>query len=173
MHPPTSSGSEQKTEVWHGNENVIKKSLEILHSIKNQYDLCIPVKGPDTILSQDRIRNTMYDLRNRGVIIRIITEVTDDNLISCSELSAIADLRHLSEIVGNFVIADRNKYGGLADLEDVFPYITELIYSNVPSFVKQQQRFFDMLWKRAIPLKQRIKEIKERSKREFIETVQD
>jgi len=30
-----------------------------------------------------------------------------------------------------------------------------------------------MLWKKAIPLKQRIKEIKEGSKREFIETIQD
>jgi sugar-specific transcriptional regulator TrmB len=173
LHLSTSSDSEQGTEVWHGTENVVRKSLEIFHSIQNQYDLCIPVKGPDTILSQDRIRNAMHDLKNRGIIIRIITEVTDYNLTSCRELSTIAEVRHLSEIVGSFVIADRIKYGGLADLENVFPYITELIYSNVSSFVKQQQYFFEMLWKKAIPLKQRIKEIKEGSKREFIETIQD
>jgi two-component system, OmpR family, sensor histidine kinase VicK len=39
--------------------------------------------------------------------------------------------------------------------------------------VEQQQYFFDMLWKKAIPAKQRIKEIEEGLKREFIETIQD
>ena len=47
------------------------------------------------------------------------------------------------------------------------------IYSTVKSFVEQQQYFFDMLWNRAIPAKQRIKEIEEGAKREFIETIQD
>lgn len=41
------------------------------------------------------------------------------------------------------------------------------------AFVPQQQYFFDMLWKKAIPAKQRIKEIEEDLKREFIETIQD
>jgi sugar-specific transcriptional regulator TrmB len=41
------------------------------------------------------------------------------------------------------------------------------------AFVEQQQYFFDMLWKKAIPVRQRIKEIEEDLKREFIETIQD
>jgi two-component system sensor histidine kinase VicK len=41
------------------------------------------------------------------------------------------------------------------------------------AFVAQQQYFFDMLWKKAIPAMQRIKEIEEGMKREFIETIQD
>jgi sugar-specific transcriptional regulator TrmB len=41
------------------------------------------------------------------------------------------------------------------------------------AFVEQQQYFFDMLWKKALPAKQRIKEIEEGMKREFIETIQD
>lgn len=48
-----------------------------------------------------------------------------------------------------------------------------LISSNVRAFVEQQQYFFDMLWKKAIPAKQRIKEIEEGLKREFIETLID
>ena len=35
------------------------------------------------------------------------------------------------------------------------------------------QYFFDMLWRKAIPAKQRIKEIEEGLKREFVETLQD
>lgn len=40
------------------------------------------------------------------------------------------------------------------------------------AFVEQQEYFFEMLWKKAIPAKQRIKEIEENLKREFIETIQ-
>ena len=48
-----------------------------------------------------------------------------------------------------------------------------LISSTVRAFVEQQQYFFDMLWRKAIPAKQRIKEIEEGLKREFIEAIQD
>lgn len=48
-----------------------------------------------------------------------------------------------------------------------------LITSTVREFVEQQQYFFDMPWRRAIPAKQRIKEIEEGLIREFIETLQD
>ena len=48
-----------------------------------------------------------------------------------------------------------------------------LIFSNVRVFVEQQQYIFDNLWEKAIPAKQRIKEIEQGSKREFIETFRD
>lgn len=48
-----------------------------------------------------------------------------------------------------------------------------LIESTVKDFVEQQQYFFDMLWRKAIPAKNRIKEIEEGLKREVIETIQD
>ena len=48
-----------------------------------------------------------------------------------------------------------------------------LIASTIRAFVEQQQYFFDMLWRKAIPAKQRIKEIEEGVKREFIEAIQD
>jgi signal transduction histidine kinase len=155
----SSSSSENKTEVWHGAENIIKRSLEVLYSIENQYDLCITKDGLNPILSEERIKRAYYDLKTRGVIIRIITEITRNNLNDCSVLSGIAQLRHLSEMSGNFVIADRKKYAAAADLNDSSPQITELITSTVPAFVKQQQHFFEMLWSKSVPIEQRILEI--------------
>jgi hypothetical protein len=71
----TSSSSEYKTEIWHGAENIANKSLEVLRSIEIQYDLCITQHGLRPILSEDKIRKAYYDLKTRGVTIRIITEV--------------------------------------------------------------------------------------------------
>ena len=51
-----------------------------------------------------------------------------------------------------------------------FPH---MVTSTVKVFVQQQQYFFNSLWGRAIPAKQRMKEIEEGAKREFVETIRD
>ena len=53
------------------------------------------------------------------------------------------------------------------------PHRLYLYRVQVRAFVEQQEYFFDMLWKKTIPAKQRIKEIEENLKKEFIETIQD
>ena len=133
--------------------------MEVLYSIENQFDLCITEDGLNPILSEERIKKAYYDLKARGVKIRIIIEVTKNNLKDCRVLSEIAQLRHLSEMSGNFVIADRKNYAAAADLNVSHPQITELITSTVPAFVKQQQHFFEMLWSKPVPIEQRISEI--------------
>jgi hypothetical protein len=51
--------------------------------------------------------------------------------------------------------------------------LPHMVVSNVRFFVEQQQYFFETLWNKAIPAKQRIKEIEEGAKREFVETIRD
>jgi hypothetical protein len=84
----------------------------------------------------------------------------------------LVELRHLDEVKGNFGMHDGKYYRADAAVieEKLPPY---LIVSNVKIFVEQQQYFFDMLWRKIIPAKQRINEIEEDLKREFIETIQD
>ena len=104
----------------------------------------------------------------------------------------LVELRHLDEVKGNFSILDGSIYEAtmignfLIPTEVSIPtapkknkndqeteLLTQSIYSSVKAFVGQQQYFFDMLWKKAIPAKQRIKEIEEDQKREYIETIRD
>lgn len=99
-------------------------------------------------------------MKDRGVNLRFITEITLDNIHYCRVLAKIADLRHLDGVKGNFGIADGRNYGGGASvLEAHIP--TQLIRSNVKAFVDQQQYFFETLWSRAIPAEQKIKEIED------------
>ncbi|HEU4444197.1 MAG TPA: hypothetical protein VFR94_05950 [Nitrososphaeraceae archaeon] len=111
-------------------------------------------------------------MKKRGIKIRFITEITRENVQHCKELMNISEVRHLDEIKGNFGIADGILYtAGAKSIPSSPPPL--LISSTVKALVEQQQYFFDMLWKKAIPAKQRIKEIEEGQKREFIETVRD
>jgi two-component system, OmpR family, sensor histidine kinase VicK len=84
----------------------------------------------------------------------------------------VCELRHLDEVKGNFGIVDGIYYRASAKGRESSPPPL-LIASTVRAFVEQQQYFFDMLWRKAIPAKQRIKEIEEGLKRKFIETIQD
>ena len=37
--------------------------------------------------------------------------------------------------------------------------MNEIIYSNIKSFIEEQQHFFNILWNKAIPAENKIKEI--------------
>src|SRR5215213_2976926 len=102
---------------------------------------------------------------------RIITEITTTNISYCKKMMRIGDVRHLEGIKGNFVIADRVNYAGIANTHE--GKLPQLINSNVSAFVEQQQFFFETLWNKAIPAKQKIKEIEEGRAPEQLEIIQD
>ena len=83
----------------------------------------------------------------------------------------ISELRHLDEIKGNFGLGDGVYYRASAKTTESSPPPL-LISSTLRALVEQQQYFFDMLWRKAIPAKKRMKEIEEGLKREFLETIQ-
>lgn len=84
----------------------------------------------------------------------------------------IGELRHLDEIKGNFGIVDGSLYQAGATIKESTPP-PRLIVSTFKAILDQHQYFFDMLWKKAISVKQRIKEIEHGLKREVMETIQD
>jgi signal transduction histidine kinase len=69
-----------------------------------------------------------------------------------------SEIRHLEGMKGNFEVADQKEYVAVATLYEAQP-IPQLIFSNVPEIVDQQQFVFDSFWDKAIPSEQRIKEI--------------
>jgi len=170
---PTLTDIEEKTEVIYGAENVIKHALNIISLLKKSVDNCIDSNGPSMfVIPNHPITKAYREMKRRGIRIRFIAEITKDNIEYCKELMKICELRHLDEVKGNFGIADGIYYTASAKSVQSSPPPL-LISSTLRAFVEQQEYFFEMLWKKAIPAKQRIKEIEENLKREFIETIQD
>jgi hypothetical protein len=94
-------------------------------------------------------------MKEKGVKIRYITEITKENVNYCKELMNFSEVRHLDEVKGNFGVLDGIYYRASAKLTASSP--PPLVISNtVRAFVEQQQYFFDMLWRKAIPAKERI-----------------
>ena len=74
-------------------------------------------------------------------------------------------------IKGNFSVSERD-YQATTIVQEAQP-LSESMHTTVKSFIEQQQYVFDTLWNKAIPAKQRIREIEEGLKRDFIDTIRD
>ncbi len=163
----------KKTEVLYDPDEIVRRVVEQCNAIKYTMDACIDANGPSMLVIPNHpVTQAMMDMKNRGVRLRFISEITKDNTSYCEELEKIGEIRHLDEVKGNFGIADGKLYHASATSQESAPP-PQLIVSTVRAFVDQQQYFFDMLWKKAVPIQRRIREIKEGLTREYVETIQD
>ncbi len=161
-----------RTEVWQGEQEIFKKGLEELAMVKVRYDSIVDHNGPSIMFNNEAVIKAYADIINRGIRIRLITEISENNISYCKKLSKLLDLRHFDGIKGNLGIVDGIRYGASARSEEKkFP--AEYIYRTVKSFVEQQQYFFDMLWNKSISAEIRIKEIEEGIKPNVLETITD
>lgn len=163
----------EKTEVVYDQNEIIRRAVNTYYDLKYSCNVCADSIGPSMfVIPNHPVTKGYQDMKRRGIRIRFISEITKDNISSYKELMKTVELRHLDEVKGNFGIGDSKIYQASAKNIGSSPPPL-LIESTVKDFVEQQQYFFDMLWRKAIPAKQRIKEIEEGVKREFIEAIQD
>jgi signal transduction histidine kinase len=150
----------QGTEIWSGLETISKKSFEVLSRAKSTSDYCHDSKSPHTLVTNDQYFQMIKQLKAKGIRQRFITEITEENIRYSKELANHVELRHLEGVRGNFGIVDGKEYGAAANIHDLQPAV-EFIYSNVKTFVDQQQYFFETLWNKSIPAEKKIREIEE------------
>jgi hypothetical protein len=172
VHAAASPEYEEKTEVIYGEENTAKWAVGILSTVTKSIDLCGDRYGPSIILATEQVLQKYIELHTRGVKQRVITEITKENIMHCKKLMKFQELRHLDGLKGYFSIADGRliAHSAFGQESKILPHI---VASTVRVLVEQQQYFFETLWNKAIPAKQRIREIEEGAKREFVETVRD
>ena len=106
-------------------------------------------------------RESFTVLKNNNVNIKLLTEITADNLEYCKQFMKDfdAEIRNLKEIRGNFAVSSEF-YIAINKLEEKKPII-ELIRSNSKDVIEQNLYLFDTLWKNAIPIGQKMQQIEE------------
>ncbi len=162
--PSSSSAPEgaERTEVYYGAQNVIDAELRFFFKSKRRIDTCMNSTRPSLATGIESIKKSFVDAKSRGVKLRYLTEITKDNIDYCKELMKIVDeFKHLEGIRGNFMLSESEYLVPVVSNDDVGKTASEIIYSNTRSFVDQQQYFFDMLWNKAIPAEQKIRESEE------------
>jgi two-component system sensor histidine kinase VicK len=151
---------EKKEEQPDGLKYTINKTLEILSKVKYRFDNCGDARYPSAIVTTKPFTKALLDIKNKGIKIRVITEITKDNLSYCKELMQVVnEVRHLDGVKGNFTVTDTEYVSYAISSEEARPSLTKAVLTISKELVQQQQHFFDMLWNKAIPAKQKVMEM--------------
>jgi two-component system, OmpR family, sensor histidine kinase VicK len=162
----------KSSEILYDTESTVKKGILFMQNAKERMDLFGDSNGPSIVMEFDVYRNNYIDMISRGGKIRLITEITKDNINYCKALMRIVtELRHLDGLIGGIAVSE-SEYMSTTALNRK-ELLTVAFYSNEEEVVKSGQYVFDTFWEKAIPAKRRIKEIEENLRREFINTIQD
>jgi hypothetical protein len=79
--------SVEKTEVIYGAENIVNKTLQALSRCKSQVDNCIDSSGPSMfVVPNQPVPIAFRELKERGIRLRFIAEITKDNIVDCKNL---------------------------------------------------------------------------------------
>jgi two-component system, OmpR family, sensor histidine kinase VicK len=162
----------ERTEVISGWQNIFNKHIEIISSrIKERIDVCYDASGAAIIANSGPVLQAGIEFVRKGGKIRFITEITKENIGYVKELMKIQETRHLDGVKGNFSVSEQNYAASAAiDFANQNP---RFIFSNSKEIVKQHQYLFEMLWEKAVPAEQKIKEIEEGRPSEKLEIIQD
>jgi two-component system, OmpR family, sensor histidine kinase VicK len=154
------STSIEKTMVLHDSRSIDNALLGFYAKAKTSYD-CYGVTSQSTLSESEAISNTLSNLKNQGVRLRQITEITKDNMPYCKMLMKIAELRHLDGVKGKIELSDTELIVTTAADNEESHQTAQVIHSNVKQLVEQQQSLFEIVWKKAIPAEQKIREIED------------
>jgi two-component system, OmpR family, sensor histidine kinase VicK len=160
-----------RLEVLHDTATIINTYLHILHNADSRWDYFADARSLSLIPSAfEVIKKAILEAKVRGTRLRFITEITKEN-ISCTKVFVQSvELRHLDGVKGNFGVSDAESIAisttdtsctGLAESKSMGITIPQAVYSNVIEDVQQQQYIFEILWNKATPAEQRIREIEE------------
>src|SRR4029078_507514 len=118
---------------------------DIVSNTKKDLRICGDFTLPDYMLTE-RIKHAFQDAKARGIRIRLITEITRDNLNSCKQIKQFAEIKHLEKLVGNYAINDLEYFvQGEGNA-----FASNIVYYNDDRMVEQQKYVFENLWNNAI-----------------------
>lgn len=145
--------------------------LGFLRNAKESIEVCIEPASVFVLASFPPYLQGCLDAKRREVAIKIVTEITPENVGYCKQIMKFAELRHIAGIKGNFGVTE-TEYITSAILQKEEP-ATQMIYTNAREVIGQQRYIFRSFWSKAIPANQRIKEIEEGIAPEFVEVITD
>ena len=155
------NNNNERTEVFYGSEIVLNAELQFFLKSNEKIDSCMNYTRPELAIEIESIKNSIAAAKARGVHIRYLTDIIEENIPYCKELmSMVGELRHLDGIKGNFMVSEIESLAPIV-LFEKRKVASQIIYSNVKEIIEHQQYIFDTLWTKGIPASQRIRELEQ------------
>lgn len=162
------SSSYERNEMIYGEANVVNSELDFFSSSKERVDTCMDNSRPSLAIGIELVQKSFLEAKKRGVKLRYLTELTQQNISSCKKLMEIVnELRHMDGLRGNFMVSEKEYLAPSFPLDNTKP-TSRLFYSNFKDIVEQHSYFFETLWRKSIPAEDRIKEIEAKASNETL-----
>lgn len=161
---------QERIDTLYGNDDILKTTLWLFDSTHKTMEGCI---GKDEVamhVTHELIWNGLLKLKQRGVQMRVITQITNDNLTYCKTLSDIVDVRHVDGIQSSFGICDGKWLLDHVISLDEFP-LSHAIFTNEEKLVNVKRSLFETVWKQSIPALQMFIKLEQSSPAEVNTTM--
>jgi signal transduction histidine kinase len=160
----------ERTEVWEGGKAILKNVLASYDQIRNHFDACLDPGSVKALAASLDVMKGLEGLSRRGIKLRILTEINNENLVFCRRIMEFAELRHLEVVKGDFAVTDVWYEASASYANSSLP---KVIFSNIKPFVEHQQNFFDSLWSKGMDAPRKIQQIQEGRLPEKTELIPD
>jgi hypothetical protein len=170
----TDSTSPHQVRVICKGHEISKLALQVVLETSERIDLCIDSAGLSILTRDDSFWNALTYIKASGIRSRFVTEIFENNIYFCNLMMKHGEVFHNDNLKGTFIISDGIKYlCYLLGDNGKGQAVTQLIYTKVKSFVDVQQYLFDNLCNKAVPAREKIREIRKGIKAEFTDNIQD
>lgn len=146
-----------RTEVLTSPEEIVSTTVGFFAHAKTRMDLATGVFSSGQASQSEEMQRMVreyLELGKRGVKLRVIGEITRQNLAYCKEIMKTIEIRHMQGVSSYFGVSD-SEYVALPGAQEFSPQ-GPLLYSNEDSFVRHHQLLFDTLWGVAVPADVRV-----------------
>ena len=157
----TDKSAKPTTEIIYGIDYVVGTLLKVISNAGHRVDVCVDCTRPVLLSEITQLRQALLDTKQRGIKLRYLTEITNDNLYYCKELLSVVDeLRHLGDIRGNFYVTE-SEYAAPSSYHEKHKSADMMIYSGNTEVVQHQQSIFESIWSASTSAERKIKEIED------------
>lgn len=137
----SSSPYHEKTQTMTKRSDIV----DIITKTEKYLNIMGDSKSPEFLLS-DEITKAFQKAKTKGIRIRLITEINRGNLDVCKEIMKFAEVRHMDNIVGNFILSDKEFFGQSLGSN----YQVNKSYNNDNGIVELQNYVFENLWNNSV-----------------------
>lgn len=143
-------------------KNITNTILQFISESKSEVDICGNYLSLSMMTTQQEIFNkALKDAKNRGVKLRYIIEITNENIGLCKKMMELVELRHLDGFKGNFILNESKYLSIIVTATQEQEEVPQIAHTDIKQILEQQQYIFDTLWNKSISAKEGIRKIED------------
>jgi signal transduction histidine kinase len=166
----------QKVKIVNGAENIINLYVSCAKSLRKSIDVCYDLNGPIRIKKIAHMWTSNFKVDSKEIKVRLLTDIRNENLEYCKKLVEEIEhieIRHLDGVKGNFTILDKRELLITDFVDKLGEPVNDALFCTQKEMTDAHIFIFENLWRQAISVDARFKELEKGVMAEILQTVRE